>query len=614
MLTGCDNIPKNGIDEKNKIIYVDRAYGSKPNDDTDDAPAIRKAITYAKMSSEKGWTIKLSKGTYKISPEEKLKADPGNKDYALREWVQSCFYFTNIDGLNIEGNETIFELTDPLTGSFTFINSKNLSFSGITFDMQNLPWVQGVVKEVNKNERYFVLFADEGYNILDDPRCKKIYDTLGQNKAITGNVMVKAGELKASCNDHFTINNYEKISDRTYKIKVDASYLNDKFIAQNDKIVINCRTGGGSVFELINGTSNVTIKDITVYASCGSAVLGTRNLGGLTVDNLKVLRKPGTDRLITMQMDGIHYQGLKGPAVITNSIFEGMMDDGINFYQSPITVTSVKSDTEIFLKHRQHKIEAGETLTFYDSASGILKGSAKVASSRTTADNEYYVTLETPVSSVLADNIVYTDALNFNNSVIKNCIFREYRGAGIMARGNNIIIEDNKFENISGIGIDMQNYTNSEGFGATNVTIKNNTFDNIAYMAGNFYGKDVRLAPINIRGTNNSWQYAKSRINNNIVIDSNRFLNLNTQYVIHLSEAESCRIINNEITMKKTSSPPDSIFGNFAVDSYPIFIRNAGNITVSGNTISDTRPWLKAGIFVDGSSTENISQSNNKIN
>jgi len=609
--------PENGIDSINKIIFVDKAYGSTPDDGTDDAPAIRKAIETASVSS--GWTIVFSEGEYTISPESIETANPANRDFAFGEWVRACFYLECHSGLTLLGYDTTFMLTDCLTGTFSLVGCDDITVWGITFDCVAAPWIQGTVTSVDKSYFGFTLEVDKGYTIYDDERVEKMYAELGSSKAITGNVYVETGRLKSSANDYFTATSYEKIGETTYLVTTNRSFLTPEFIDVGDRIVLNTRWGGGSVFELLHSKGDITIRECTVYAHVGCGIMATYGTGALTVDNFNILRKPGTDRMISTNADGIHVQGLLGPATITNCTFEGMMDDGINFYQYPIAISSVNSGTNIVLYHAQYTVTAGETLYFYNAETGTYKGCANVLSSEKTAGGDE-ITLDTQIEGLTAGTFptgdcVYTSGLAFENSVIENNTFREYRGAGIICRANNAVIQNNSFLYISGVGIDMQNYSYTEGLGARNITIKNNLFDGIAYMGANAYGLDIRKAIININATTLNWETAGKDcyISDNITIENNEIINLNSNIAINVSNGSNIIIKNNTISALAQNKPPDYYSSFFTPEATAVFIANSMNVTVYGNIIEDMRPWLTAGIFIDDSTCVNISESENSI-
>ena len=137
------------------------------------------------------------------------------------------------------------------------------------------------------------------------------------------------------------------------------------------------------------------MRNISVYASQSLAV-GSVASDRITVDGMIVERRPGTDRLLSTNSDGVHcQQNLRGP-IIENCRFESMADDSVNIYYYPNTITAVISDT-VLRATRHGTIDAGDRLQLFNPVEGRVLAEVDVAAVEDAPEGQYRITLETPV-------------------------------------------------------------------------------------------------------------------------------------------------------------------------------------------------------------------------
>jgi hypothetical protein len=362
-------------------------------------------------------------------------------------------------------------------------------------------------------------------------------------------------------------------------------------------VVLNNRGGDKSAIAVYE-TDNVYIRDVTVYASPSAGIIGGYGKGELVVDHFRLMRLPDSGRWISSNSDGIHYQGFEGKATVENCVFEGMSDDGINFYQIPVTVDEVVSKSELKITHASRLPKAGETITLFNPAQGLALGRAQVVSSSaaTAGGRGVTITLDREIQGVAAgepseSTIIYIDAMAFNGSVIRNNIFREYRGKGIIPRTGGTTIEGNQFIRISSYPLDIQNYGYQEGLFASDMTIRNNSVDGCAYMEK--FRFETNGAQFMIRVTTSDNSQSKTTGHTNILIEGNTIVNSTSRYAIYAANTDGLTIRGNTIKTARSASwlLGKNRWGEMQFLPLPgaIRVERSKNVSIQGNTIEEDR-------------------------
>ena len=196
-----------------------------------------------------------------------------------------------------------------------------------------------------------------------------------------------------------------------------------------------------------------------------------------------------------------------------------------------------------------------------------------------------------------ADNI-YIEEGKFSGTEITGNIFRQSRRYGLMLRTNNTLVEGNTFENLGGAGIFLQNDPYDEGIGVKNLSITDNSFDNVGYMSGSKNAPGGAAVSINGRKSGGK---ADGYIHKNIIFSGNYFTGLNRAAVY----ADSVDGISFEDT--------NTIFENrniSANDASTIRLEKSRDILLQGLHITDYRQNLSSALFIKNDCGE-VSVSDN---
>ncbi len=576
-------------------------FGAKADDGTDDGEAIRSAVAAA-IEKGGGANVIFSKGRYTIGT---TSAD--SPLYA--------FFYKDIEGLSFIGNETEIYLTDNFINAFRFNNCRNISIKGFTIDYETPPWAQGEVIDINAADSTFDMRVENGYTLFDDPRWK---DNIGTDSSSYrfGMVMDKENPilLKKTVPDFFKgMETISKTGESTYRIGLDSRY--GKWIGSNitigDKVVINNRVNDADTFHL-SFCTDISISDCTVYASAGGIIVGGYMEGCLDVDNLKVLRRPGSSRWLVTNADGVYIQNMRGRVKLTDSVFEGLSDDCMNLHTTALVLNEVHSPDRIEVTGRQVP-EAGEMLEVFDTVKGVIRGRTEVTGCEIVKHysdvlDRAILTLASPIPDMVpgkdnkSGDTVYNVNVRFQESLIENNIFRESRRFGIKLNTEDTTVRNNTFELLGGPAFYIYNLpTIPEGLGVNNLDIIGNTIEAAPYLDS--WDKAPHGAPVIIRAQNIQEKPAEGLIHTNIRIIGNN-ISHTSRNAMYIASTDNIHLENNIVR----SYAEDEVFGTIT----GLVLDNVNNAEIRGLQLTDPRPELSAGIAVK-SNCSNIELGDNKF-
>lgn len=565
MTVSCTQSFGNELEEvsvKNEVFYVDN-YGAFPNSRGDSGPGINAALQAAIQRGE-GSVVMFSESTYYID---------SNRPFHLQVEHGS--------GITIEGNNAELIFRNPGSGGILFSESSSCVIRNMTIDYEPIPFTQGTVTSVKGDT--FCFQIDHGYAGLDEPWLL----TTGRGASgsqIPGFAMQRereTGRVKTGAASFFVFQQWERLTDSTYKVKYSGARL-----SQGDVVVFVTRYAGAAI--ALFRSPNMTIEDITFYASPSAAITGQESDSPL-VRNLSVRCRPGTDRVNSTNGDGVHIQSSRGGPVIENCYFSGMADDGINVYTRPHIVYHVENEREIIIGEGP-PIHEGDILEIIGPKQGLLRSVVKVEELIQHGSSAYEIIFDKPVEGIVpgmdykeADQ-VYNRSSCGEGFVIRNNVFENYRGRGVLIRSGDGVIEGNEFRGLSGIGISIANEPDwPEGPMSRDIAIRGNVIDDV----GNTNGDAIQVIGLGL-----GYTLSASRGQRNITIENNKITNW-ARSAIYVGSARSVNICNNYIG---ESQRPNMNNPN-AGDIYSIVLHNVENVIISDTTL-ETNKNMQGGVLI----------------
>ncbi|WP_284646192.1 family 16 glycoside hydrolase [Paenibacillus silviterrae] len=520
--------------------------------------------------------------------------------------LTSNFYFHYkgaTQGLTVTGGGAELEFTEPFYGAFKFFESSNISISGFAMDYKNPPFTQGVIAGCNAAAATIDFVPDTGYAyILDDPRTPLMPSKWGVIRDPANSDL-----QKEKVPNVVTVQSWQKLSGTTYRLQL-SPHLASKmcipgYIEVNDKFAFSYRSTGYNMFDLRND-SNVALSDITVYRGAGTTVTSQNLDGTAQFTNINVLRRtPG--QVMTTPADGLHMQfSVNGP-IVRNSTFEGMLDDAINFYQAPTHLIEPLAPNRIYVK-LNGIYSIGDTIQVLDADLGRIRGTAKIIGMDSVGTfplkSRAIWTLDRDIVGMIGgDDLSTADSIynltkNFNNYEVSGSTFRESRRNGVLVRpGSNGVIKNNRFTDLGGAGIAVQNEPGTfahEGPMAEQLLIEGN------YFARNNYLTDINSAAKGGKLTAGGIQIFAQKKDKQVA-DSRGIKQITLRGNTIESPIRSGILIAgvDGVTMEGTNTIT-AVSGDPVLDGdiSAVRVENAANVTLNGLRVVDPRPELNAGV------------------
>jgi uncharacterized protein (TIGR03437 family) len=263
-------------------------------------------------------------------------------------------------------------------------------------------------------------------------------------------------------------------------------------ILPGDTLVLEWRAGVGAVFA--SGSTGLTVKNVSVYASGFIGVF--TNLGSATtIDHVQVIPRPGTDRLISSNADGIHLAKAGANNAITNNTVKRTCDDAIAMDGQWYAIVAADSSTASVQVTRNNNgsLAIGAAVDFIDIVDATIAGTATIvdenpepAMQTGKAGEPITLTLDHAISGLLTNFGVTPNDPNLRGSgtVISGNLAQEIVfGRGIYPAGvANVTITDNMIEATNRTGIIVEqdegltyNYKTGPSSG---ITVQSNIVDN----------------------------------------------------------------------------------------------------------------------------------------
>ncbi|AHF94248.1 hypothetical protein OPIT5_09195 [Opitutaceae bacterium TAV5] len=594
------------------VFHVDD-FGAKPDDAINDCEAIRSALKAA-IEAGPGAQVVFSPGTYRVGLSEKELAEkPVQTTKAFNKRHFTYFDLGRAKGIHLKGDGTQLLVTDPRAVLFDFQGSLDCTLSGVTIDLDPLPFTQGKILAVNRNARTFDIEIPDGFPLLGTyPWLTFGPQSDWQNRLIIfgessrencdrarRGVPLLQYEFRPRLNSVRDILSFEKTGARTFRITSRAPL--DEAVTAGRTLVYSSKVGGGPLIEA--GGQNVRLEDVTVHASPGFVVSAS------SADNLQLKRfaarlKPG--RLVVGTSDCIHVRATRGGPRVEDSFFEGIQDDMFNISGNPLPINKITSATEILVDRsvnsaiNRGRVAEGDTVYAYAVPEARIKGEARVLRLDQPGGSKApkRILLDRPIPGLQPDDLLYSREAGNPGAVIRNSTFRGGLRSAIMhMAGDGTLIEGNTFENMhNAIALrqSIGSTYNGQGGMVRNITIRNNVFRG-CHMRGVTEHINHPDAAIGVM----LFPDSTSRQIDNVLIEGNRIFEPGVTG-IWLSNVTGAIVRNNEIV-----AYPDS--ERFSGPEQPqrraLRIHNCENVVVDGLVVREPRLDLAAAISIDSASS-----------
>lgn len=386
------------------------------------------------------------------------------------------FCDTSMPGITVKNLRDTAIIADGVTilfksgQTFRLRDCEAVTLSGLTVDYDPVPFTQGEITELDGPGKSLTVVLEEGYPTVE---------SLPQ----TGNFLFfvfdpLTSEPRPVLNDG--VRQVTQVADKTYKLShISNGFLFDSLgepggVQKGDRIALFSRSGYAIE---IHGCHRVGMDRVTVYSSPGYAFWEAEGGGDNHYYQCRILRKPGTTRLITTVADGFHsYRVRKGP-VIEDCQFEDTVDDTIAIHGFFSMVLEAPSAHTVYVVSPfGQDFSAGAKLSFYEMPHGRPLGGAVVK----TVESIPASALSVPVADVRQSfikerlnlrDLPVTQALKVeldrdidlpkgrlvltssdeqcgSGAIVRNNTLRRGHVRGVIVKADNVLVEGNRFEGI----------------------------------------------------------------------------------------------------------------------------------------------------------------------
>jgi len=234
-------------------------------------------------------------------------------------------------------------------------------------------------------------------------------------------------------------------------------------------------------------SANVTIENVHIrhVASMGITAQCTENI---TLKNVTTLPAPG--RMLSVNADSTHFINCSGLVKIEDCVFEKMLDDGVNIHGLYTRVESVSGNTvTLHYMHCQHRradiYKPGDKLLVSRGSTREIKEVITVVCVDNTDPFYPVLTLASPVQYAEKGDLVENRDRMPEVEIRNTRVAHNRPRAFLVSTTRRALVEGCYMSNCHyGIHIAGDSTYWYESGGATDLTIRNNIFENCCHQAG----------------------------------------------------------------------------------------------------------------------------------
>ncbi len=355
-----------------------------------------------------------------------------------------------------------------------------------------------------------------------------------------------------------------------------------------DIVVVTARAGPPAVF--VESGVDVRVANIEVYAS-GSLGVQVDACDRALIERIHVMPRPGTDRLISSNADGVHVSFVQADTRVRSCYVSRTMDDGIAL-NSPFlaTVDQQIGNRALQVKNLIGIVEPGYQLSFVNPTSGVMLGAAPLATRVSDVRLSFagdLPSLQSGYGLVYADPDFRGQGTIVENNTVEDVLFAR----GIFLGGvTGITVRGNTVRRTNGSGI-VAHYELSAYPTAPNqdIQILSNTVDSAIGPAAVGSGWVAAVGSIAVLATDSTFQAIRNPLTPNIIIADNAILNAG-RTAIWVNAIDGGSITGNTVS-SYGAYPQLATWGASAAwaaqltqdFTQAVVVRNSRNLTVGQN-------------------------------
>jgi parallel beta-helix repeat protein len=544
-------------------------------------------------------------------------------DKLLKDRRPMHVLWADMDGVTIDLSGSTFWFENPRAG-IVLARNKNCTLKNVNLDWDPLPFVQGRIMAIDHKTQQIHVKIDEGYDqpvndftktpshwrgMIFNPKTRLLKEqVIGFALDVKWNNRTPEGYQIAKLNGF-------------YGVKLDKSG-----IEVGDDIAMLRRMGRAMRIETCE---NNTLENVTCYSSPFVTYAQNFGRGTATFRNVNILRRPGTNRLIGANADGINVGNMQYGPTLENCRLEFLGDDFVNIHSAYNRIVWQNSPTELVssLMNGYGANDANDgkdvEILFFDRKTMKKIATRKIV--KVTTNNQYpvdqekclfdlkdwfrsgiasqfregektarahIITLDQPIE-ITGDVVTTLPDYISAGGVVRNCYFIGSLARGIRLQAPKAIIENNHIENVMGFGISMCGQPSYWGEGpyVHSTVARNNKLINCGIGPANRNCPAIYVQQ--------SGDYAQSDTQYDITIENNTIQNCGAMGIM-VRGVIDLKLLNNSVEgyylykiHEQTNPMPEDVNGT----GYGIVLDAITGLTSKGNTVSQPGPFAKGEVF-----------------
>lgn len=504
------------------------------------------------------------------------------------------------------GSEFIFSTVEVF---FTIRNCIRTIFKNFTVDWD---WESGqlasigLVREVASDSTYFDLHFPEYSQAPSDLNIR----TLNAMNPLTLSAGFELG--REFHNTHFR--NISRQDLNTFRIAL-SNPEEFRFLNPGQAYIVRHYIYDANAFEL-KSNQHLQIEHVTIYSAPGHAFVASGDQHHWALRQCRIVKRPGTTRCISVTADGCHISNSLGYFMIENCDFSYNGDDCLNIHDNSVQGFKRIDDRTLRLIRVlawRNPFAVGDEVEFRNEDLSPAEITERIADVEWNKEyNTCTLTFEKPIPAEVSERaILFNRRYDSSNYIVRNNFFHHNRARGILLHSSNGLVENNHFFMNQGSAIQIECGSESrwsEGFGVSNLRIRNNLIDscdvNHWNMAVIYMGVYLAMGRT---------QYA---VFDRVWIENNTIINCPQQAVY----ASSCRrvyIRNNAIlnsnAMRLKSHADGDENGLLHPEYYQgsLMASHCKEVWIENNRRLSTVETTEDHIYIDDATSTNVNLLNN---
>jgi hypothetical protein len=583
---------------------------------------------------------------YELLQSLRIAAEEGRNEFVIRpgdyrfgrsdgESIGPLVVFPQMRDMRIIANGVTFWMESWFSG-LHIENSTNVVIEGLTIDWDPLPFTQGRITAVFERpgwgRSYIEFEVDPGFLTPDELLAAEhgLYTQESIPAIPVGVYESDTSQLKAWA--WGKPSRILKVSERVYRVYVNlpaypypntrvATSYSDYGIAAGDRFVMLYRDSNRSAVTVAS-SDNVQFHNVTLYSSPGigfTDIGSYSSQGGTVLRGCKIVRRPGTGRLMSANADGFHCFFTKQGATVEGCEFAYNGDDAMNIRGAVSVVFGTTDDGSILVAPRSQMdlnllLKPGVPITVFRGSDGAISGSATIAAVKPVADpalveearradkeiglqiwsfcGVYEASIDSPIEAGKHDFVTYgQDGGGF---IVRGNYFHDNISRGIRLLSSNGVVVGNRIERTwydPGLTVSLQLQW-LEGSVSSNIIIRDNVFvDCNRALISKVIGHVLPFATIDIfidppLGQD---QLLPGRVISNISIENNTIVRPRAAAIL-VANARDVRITDNRI-VQPAYLEAESAGELLGIDgNYGIVNVNGKDVMIRGNVFEQVPP------------------------